>query len=460
MQQQTLKAPISFSGKGLHTGKEVTLTILPADVNTGYVIRRSDLNNAEVVAYAERVEHTNRCTTIVCDSWQVSTIEHAFSALYAMGVTNCILEVDGPEFPILNGSATPYVTAINEVGIQPQNDDCVYFVVKKTMEVYDDQTGARILLLPSDDFSIEASLEYNNIPQLNKVKATFNCNTNYATEIAPARSFVLLSEVLPLLEKGLVKGGSLSNALIISDRELSENEKSLFKENFPNDTIPSQLGFVNPSSLGENEPARHKILDIIGDLALSGCYIQGRIIAFKPGHGINNKLARLIRNEVKQPDALEPHYDPSKEPILTIEQIKELLPHRYPFLLVDKVVEIGKKSIVGVKCVTGNEPFFIGHFPQEPVMPGVLIIEAMAQTGGLLVINSLKDQGKWSTYLLKIDKVKFRRKVVPGDTLVLKLRLLTEIRRGIAVMRGLAYVGGQLVCEAEFTAQIVKAQDA
>lgn len=456
MQQQTLNSPISFSGKGLHTGQEVTLTLHPAPAGSGYRIRRSDLEGTpEFAAFADLVTHTNRCTELATKECSVATVEHALSALYAMGVDNCTLEVNGPEFPILTGNAMPYVEAIKQVGVVAQTEDREYYVVKKTMEVCDEETGARLLLFPDETSSIEVHLSYETNPP-GRQQFVFAQGDSYEELIAPARSYVLVSEIMPLLAKGLVKGGSITNALIIKDRPLTADEEGRLREQLPDCVLPEGNGYLNPATTNaENEPARHKVLDLLGDLSLAGRFIKGRLIAFKPGHGVNNLLARKLRAAIKQQEAQEPCYDPDQEPVMDISAIKELLPHRYPFLLVDKIIEMGHTSIVGVKSVTGNEPFFIGHFPEEPVMPGVLIVEAMAQTGGLLVINALRDQGKWSTYLLKIDKVKFRRKVVPGDTLLFKLKLMTEIRRGIAVMRGLAFVGSRLVCEAEFTAQIV-----
>lgn len=460
MQQQTLKDSLEFVGIGLHTGKNVTLRLLPAPIDTGYKIRRVDIEGfPEIGIFADKVDFTDRCTKITTPEFSVSTIEHALSSLYGMGIDNCILEVDGPEFPILTGSAKPYTDAIKEVGIEIQNGDREYYVIKKTFEVEDPESGARIMVLPSEETIFEVHLQYKKNPPGSQ-HFIFREQDSYIDQVAPARSYVFISEIIDLLQKGLIKGGSLANALIIKDRTLSMEEEEILRKNFTDCTIPKENGYLNCSKLlGNDEPARHKVLDLIGDLALSGRFIKGRIVAFKPGHGINNKMARLLRKDIQQNESQAPYYNPDVAPLLDIRDIRTLLPHRYPFLLVDKVIEMGHSSIVGVKSVTGNEPFFIGHFPDEPVMPGVLIVEALAQTGGLLVINSLKDQGTWSTYLLKIDNVRFRKKVVPGDTLLFRLKLLTEIRRGIARMRGLAFVGNQLACEAEFTAQIVKNEE-
>lgn len=459
MQQHTIKSPLQFKGIGLHTGKEVTLDLLPAPIHTGYRIRRSDLEGEpEIPAVAEMVSSTTRATLLQRGEFSVCTIEHCLSSLYALGVDNCILVVNGPEFPILDGSAAPYVKAIVEGGIEAQKAEREYFVVKKPMEVYDEETGSRILMIPDENYVVETHLEFES-PALSNQRAVWREGDDYGREIAPARSFVFLREILMLAKQGLIKGGDTSNALIIKDKELSDEDLKAFRELFPQYNESLELGFVNPSEqFGLDEPARHKILDILGDFALTGRFLKGRVIAFRPGHSINNRMARLLRKEIKLYETQAPLYNPDQEPLMDINRIRELLPHRFPFLLVDKIIEVGYDSIVGVKSVSGNEPFFEGHFPEEPVMPGVLIVEAMAQTGGLLVLNAVADGDKWSTYFLKIENAKFRYKVVPGDTLVFKLRLMSEIRRGIANMRGLAFVGNRLVCEAEFTAQITKTE--
>lgn len=457
MQQQTLNEALHFEGIGLHTGLHITMTLQPAPINTGYQIRRTDVENAPLIpALAELVCSTDRSTVLKKGELSVSTIEHTLSALYALGVDNCIIEVNAPECPILTGNSQPIVEAIQRVGLAEQNAEREYYIIKKRMEVSDPDTGARIILLPDDEFGIDTHISYPS-PLLGNQFASYDSHTDYASEIAPARSFVFVRELLPLIQKGLIQGGQLSNALVINDRELSKEEREELGKVLPRGTeIPTTIGFLNPNEALSGEPARHKLLDIIGDLALVGKFIRGHVLAYSPGHGINNKMARLLRKEIKQIEAQAPVYDPDKEPILDINRIKELLPHRYPFLLVDKIIEIGQDSIVGVKSVSGNEPFFVGHFPNEPVMPGVLIVEAMAQTGGLLVLSAMEEGGDFSTYFLKINNVKFRQKVVPGDTLVFRLRMMSEIIRGIANMRGLAYVGEKLVCEAEFMAQIVK----
>lgn len=457
MQQYTLTAPISFQGVGLHTGEMRTITLAPADPNSGYQICRSDLPDQPTIrAYAEYVTTTDRATIIKRGAVEISTIEHCLSALYALGVDNCLITIDGSEAPILDGSAEPYVQAIQEQGLVEQNALREYFVVRKPMEVSDPETGASILLLPSDQFGVEAHITFAS-DLLSNQYASLRDLSLYPNQIANARSFVFVREILPLLAKGLIKGGSLENAMVINDSELSTADAQTLAEALGRSTEETlKLGVINPKTSMPNEPARHKILDIIGDLALAGIFIQGHVIATKPGHGINNQMARAIRKEVKGLESQPPVYDPNQAPILDINQIKGLLPHRNPFLLVDKVIELEKEQIVGVKNVTMNEPFFVGHFPSEPVMPGVLIVEAMAQTAGLLVLSGIEDPEKHSTYFLTINNVKFRQKVVPGDTLIFKVSLASEVRRGIANVRGLTFVGSQLVCEADFVAQIIK----
>ena len=379
------------------------------------------------------------------------------AALYAMGVDNCLIEVNAPEFPILDGSARHYVEEIQKVGLQEQNAARDYYIVKHKVEVKDEETGASIMLLPDDHFCVNTLISFNS-PVLNNQFATMNDVKDFPTEIAASRTFVFVRELEMLLQNNLIKGGDLDNAIVIYDQKVSQEalDKLADMMNVPHQNI-QELGYINNEPLVfDNEPARHKLLDVIGDIALIGKPIKGRVIATRPGHSINNKLARIIRKQIKLNDVQAPIYDPNAEPVMDINRIRELLPHRYPFLLVDKIIELGKNYIVGVKNITTNEPFFQGHFPQEPVMPGVLQVEAMAQTGGLLVLNTVDEPERYSTYFMKIDGVKFRQKVVPGDTLILRLELLAPIRRGISTMKGYVFVGDKLVSEAEFMAQIIK----
>ena len=456
--QNTLAASFSLQGKGLHSGLNIEVSFNPAPENHGYKIKRVDLPEQPVIdAVAENVINTQRGTVIGRKDIQISTIEHAMAALYAMGVDNCLIEVNAPEFPILDGSARHYVEEIQKVGLQEQNAARDYYIVKHKVEVKDEETGASIMLLPDDHFCVNTLISFNS-PVLNNQFATMNDVKDFPTEIAASRTFVFVRELEMLLQNNLIKGGDLDNAIVIYDQKVSQEalDKLADMMNVSHQNI-QELGYINNEPLVfDNEPARHKLLDVIGDIALIGKPIKGRVIATRPGHSINNKLARIIRKQIKLNDVQAPIYDPNAEPVMDINRIRELLPHRYPFLLVDKIIELGKNYIVGVKNITTNEPFFQGHFPQEPVMPGVLQVEAMAQTGGLLVLNTVDEPERYSTYFMKIDGVKFRQKVVPGDTLILRLELLAPIRRGISTMKGYVFVGDKLVSEAEFMAQIIK----
>lgn len=456
--QNTLAASFSLQGKGLHSGLNIEVSFNPAPENHGYKIKRVDLPEQPVIdAVAENVINTQRGTVIGRKDIQISTIEHAMAALYAMGVDNCLIEVNAPEFPILDGSARHYVEEIQKVGLQEQNAARDYYIVKHKVEVKDEETGASIMLLPDDHFCVNTLISFNS-PVLNNQFATMNDVKDFPTEIAASRTFVFVRELEMLLQNNLIKGGDLDNAIVIYDQKVSQEalDKLADMMNVPHQNI-QELGYINNEPLVfDNEPARHKLLDVIGDIALIGKPIKGRVIATRPGHSINNKLARIIRKQIKLNDVQASIYDPNAEPVMDINRIRELLPHRYPFLLVDKIIELGKNYIVGVKNITTNEPFFQGHFPQEPVMPGVLQVEAMAQTGGLLVLNTVDEPERYSTYFMKIDGVKFRQKVVPGDTLILRLELLAPIRRGISTMKGYVFVGDKLVSEAEFMAQIIK----
>ena len=455
--QKTLASAFSMEGKGLHTGLNIHITFLPAPDNHGFKIKRIDMEGQPTIdVLAEFVGNTQRGTVLSNGDIQISTIEHAMAALAAYGIDNCLIEVDAPEFPILDGSAIAYVEEIERVGVVEQTETREYYIVRNRMEVKDEETGASIILLPDDKFSVNALISFNS-PILDNQYATLEDLSDFSSEVAAARTFVFVREIEVLLQNNLIKGGDLDNAIVIHDKEISQDvlDGLADKMGVPRKAV-TELGYINNRPLSSpNEPARHKIIDIIGDLALVGKPIKGRIIATRPGHSINNKLARLIRKDIKANSTLIPSYDPNTPPVMDIMRIRELLPHRYPFLLVDKVIEVGSSHIIGVKNITSNEPFFQGHFPEEPVMPGVLQVEAMAQVGGLLVLGAVKEPEKYSTYFVKIDNVKFRRKVVPGDTLVLRLELLSPLRRGIASMKGYIYVGDKLASEAEFMAQIV-----
>ena len=408
-------------------------------------------------AIAENVVDTQRGTVLGKGDAKVSTVEHGLSALYALGIDNCLLQVNGPEFPILDGSAIKYVEKIREVGIEEQNAPKDWYVIRKKLEVKDETTGSCITILPDDEFTITAMCSFES-KFINSQFATLDNPAKFPEEIAPARTFVFVRDIEPLLQANLIKGGDMDNAIVIYERQTTQERLDMLADLLHVEhRDATELGYIQHKPLmWENECTRHKLLDIIGDMALIGKPIKGRIVATRPGHTINNKFAREVRREIKKHEIQAPVYDPDEEPVMDVNRIRELLPHRYPMQLVDKVIEIGPSSIVGVKNITSNEPFFQGHFPQEPVMPGVLQIEAMAQCGGLLVLNSVEEPERWSTYFMKIDGVKFRQKVVPGDTLIFKVELLAPLRHGISSMRGYAFVGDKIVSEATFTAQIVK----
>ncbi len=455
--QTTLKESFVLQGKGLHTGQFITATFCPAPEFHGYKIQRVDAEGQPVIdCLAENVADTQRGTVLVSGDLRVSTIEHAMAALYALRVDNCLIQLDGPEMPILDGSALPFFEAIKAVGTVEQNANREYYIVKRKMEIRG-ENGEHLLVVPDSEFCVNTMIAFNSRVLASQF-ATLDTLDDFEQEIASARTFVFVREIEPLLNAGLIKGGDLDNAVVIYENELPQERYDALADTIG---IPhkdaTQLGYIQHKPLTwPNETARHKLLDIIGDLALVGKPIKGRVIATKPGHTINNKFARVIRKDIRKFEVQCPNYDPNAEPILDVNRIRELLPHRYPMLLVDKIIDIDENYIVGVKNVTSNEPFFVGHFPEEPVMPGVLLIEAMAQAGGLLVLNTVEDPKQYSTYFIKIDNVKFRRKVVPGDTLIFKVKLLAPVRRGISSMRGLIFVGENIVAEAEFTAQIIK----
>jgi len=456
--QQTIRGSFSLFGKGLHTGLNLTVTFNPAPENTGYKIQRIDLDGAPIIdAIAENVVETTRGTVLGKGDVRVSTVEHGMSALYAMGIDNCIIQVNGPEFPILDGSSIMYVNKILEVGIEEQNAPKDYYVIRKKIEVKDEATGSCITILPDDDFSLTTMCSFES-KFINSQFATLDKMEDYAKEIAPARTFVFVRDIEPLLKANLIKGGDMDNAIVIYERKLEQDQIDKLADLLGVARIDADnIGYIqNKPLVWENECTRHKLLDIIGDMALIGRPIKGRIVATRPGHTINNRFARAMRKEIRKHEIQAPFYDPNETPVMDVNRIRELLPHRYPMQLVDKVISLGPTNIVGVKNITSNEPFFQGHFPQEPVMPGVLQIEAMAQCGGLLVLNTVEEPERWSTYFMKITDVKFRQKVVPGDTLVFKVELLAPLRHGISTMKGYMFVGDQLVSEATFTAQIVK----
>lgn len=456
--QNTLKGSFALCGKGLHTGLSLTVTFNPAAENTGYKIQRIDLDGQPVIdAVAENVVDTQRGTVLGRGDVKVSTVEHGLAALYALGIDNCLIQVNGPEFPILDGSAAQYIKKIQEIGIEEQNAPKDYYVIRHKIETKDEETGSCITILPDEEFSITAMCSFDS-KFINSQFATLDHMEDFAKEISPARTFVFVRDIEPLLKANLIKGGDMDNAIVIYERQTSQEQLDKLADflNVPH-LDATKLGYIqNKPLVWENECTRHKLLDIVGDMALIGKPLKGRIIATRPGHTINNKFARLIRREIRKHEVQAPIYNCNEAPIMDVNRIRELLPHRYPMQLVDKVIALGPSSIVGVKNVTSNEPFFQGHFPQEPVMPGVLQVEAMAQCGGLLVLNTVEEPERWSTYFMKIDDVKFRQKVVPGDTLLFKVDLLAPVRHGVSSMKGYVFVGDKIVSEATFTAQIVK----
>ena len=456
--QQTLKAPLSFSGRGLHTGLNVNMRVLPADADTGLIFRRVDLEGApEVPALGDFVTDTSRGTTIERGAAKVSTIEHIVSALWTMGVDNAIIEVDAPETPIMDGSAREYAAGISAVGLEEQAAERKYYEVTDKIVYTIPEKGVVILIYPDDNFNVSVHVDYNS-KVIGNQYATFMPEDSYQDNIASCRTFVFLHEVEPLLKANLIKGGDLDNAIVVVENPVSDEELARLAKVFNKTDIQITGGYLNHLELRyTNELARHKLLDILGDFALLGVRIKGRIMATRPGHFANTEtvkqMRRVMRKEGEKPRF---KYDPTVAPIYDINAIRGMLPHRPPFLLVDRIFHIDEDSIAGIKNVTSNEPFFVGHFPEEPVMPGVLIVEAMAQCGGILALSAVPDPENYSTYFMKIDGVRFKRKVVPGDTLQFELRLAEPIRRGIVIMEAKAFVGGQLATEATLMAQIAK----
>ena len=456
--QRTLAAPISFEGKGLHTGLNVRMTVCPAPENSGIVFRRIDLEGSPVIpALCEFVTDTSRGTTIEKNGVKVSTIEHVMSALWTLGVDNAVIDIDAPETPIMDGSAREYAARIVETGTVEQNAECKYYEVTEKHVYTIPEKGVAIIIYPDDVFSVSVHVDYNSKVVGNQY-ATYYPGDDYAEKIAPCRTFVFLHELEPLMKMNLIKGGDLDNAIVVVENPVSDDQLSHLKQIFGKEDISITGGYLNNLQLrANNELARHKLLDLLGDFALLGLRIKGRVWATRPGHFANTEfmkdILRMIRRDGEQPAFKYSAKEPDK---YTISQIHNLLPHRSPFLLVDKIFHIDENSVGGIKNVTMDEPFFMGHFPKEPVMPGVLILESMAQCCGVLVLSKVPDPENYSTYFLKIDNVRFKRKVVPGDTLQLETFITEPIRRGITTAQCKAFVGGSLVCEATLTAQVVK----
>ena len=456
--QQTLGGTISFSGKGLHTGVVVNMTVNPASDNTGIVFRRVDIEGQPTVpALCEYVTDTSRGTTIESGKAKVSTIEHIVSALWSMGVDNAIIDIDGPETPIMDGSAREYVQRISEVGLVEQKSPRKYYEVTEKQVYTIPDKGVAIIIYPDDEFTVSVHVDYNS-KVIGNQYATLDIFNDYVEKIAPCRTFVFLHELEPLLKMNLIKGGDLDNAIVVVENPVSDEQLEHLKKVFNKDDIRVTGGYLNNLQLrSSNELARHKLLDLLGDFALLGMRIKGRVWASRPGHYANTEFMKQLISVIRR-DGEKPafKYNPAKPALLDINAIRKLLPHRYPFLMVDKVFHLDDKSIGAIKNITVNEPQFTGHFPQEPVMPGVLLVEALAQAGGIIVLNSVENPEEYSTYFLRIDNVRFKRKVVPGDTVQLEAHLIDPIRRGVASIIGKVFVGGQLACEAQLMAQIVK----
>ncbi len=457
--QQTIKKEVSIEGIGLHTGVNVKMTFKPAPDDFGYKFQRIDLEKKPYIpALAENVIDTARGTTIAKGDARVSTIEHALAAAYSLGIDNLHIEIDGPEVPILDGSSILFYRLLKDAGIQEQEKEREYFVVRENVRYTNPETGTEIIVYPDDKFSIDVLIDFKS-EVLGYQYASISSLDEFEKEIAPCRTFVFFSELEFLRSKNLIKGGALENAIVIVEKEYQQEDFDRIADLFNKPRLEAKRGILNNIDLQfSNEPARHKLLDVIGDISLAGRRIKGKIVAKKPGHYANTEYAKQIRNIVKfqQKNGVAPEYNPDSTPIYDIKGIMNILPHRPPMLLVDKIIHLDDKSVVGVKSVTMNEGFFVGHFPEEPVMPGVLQIEAMAQVGGILVLHDVENPKEWSTYFLKIDNVRFKQKVVPGDTLIFKLELITPIRRGIAHMKGQVFVGNSLVMDAELMAQVVR----
>lgn len=460
MKQKTISNAVSIKGIGLHTGLNVAISLKPAEENHGIKFQRIDLPGKPFIpADCNRVVNSTRSTILEYEGVTVSTVEHLLSAVFACEIDNLLIEMDGSEVPYLDGSAKPFYDLLVNANFEEQSENRFYFETEEMLEFNDEESGASYLLYPNNDLDVTVLIDFEN-SYPGQQFAHLSGLKNYETDISRAKSFVLLKDIDVLMENGLIKGGSLDNALVIADKLPDLNEWEKLKEISGNNLpFPDSVGVVNHKiQRFENEPARHKLLDFLGDIALLGVPIKGRFVIKKPGHSSNNKFARVLKKQLQEQRKLrgKPKYDPAKIPVFNSVRLESWLPHRFPFLLLDKITELTDTYVVGVKNITVNEQYFQGHFPGNPVMPGVLQIEAMAQTGGILALSTVEDPWNWDTYFLKIDNAKFKAKVGPGDILLIKMELLSPIRRGICHMQGIAYVDNKIVSEAELTAQIIR----
>ena len=457
--QHTLGGAVSISGTGLHTGINVDMTLKPANAGFGFQFQRVDLlGSPSIKADCDLVTDTSRGTTLEQGIVKVSTVEHVLAALVGMGVDNCLIEINGPEIPIIDGSSKPFIEIIESTGVLEQEAAKAWYTINTNISFYDENKRVEMTALPATSYQITTLIDFNS-PVLGTQHAGLKSMKDFSAEIGPCRTFCFLHELEALIENNLIKGGDINNAIVVVDKPVTEEEMSRLAKAFGRTKVEVKSeGYLNNLELRfPNEPARHKLLDVIGDLALIGYPIKAHIIANRPGHSSNVEFAKKIKQYIKKNKHTKgiPIYNPNQQPVYTLQQIEKTLPHRYPFLLVDKIIELTDTQIVGIKNVTFNESFFQGHFPGNPVMPGVLQVEALAQTGGILAINTMPE-GEYDTYFIKIDNCKFKQKVGPGDTMILKMELIEPIRRGICAMRGSVYVGNKLCTEGDFTAQLVK----